>query len=209
MFEEVALPPDVDAIWWPRFTRLAPDFLRWERERQDRVTARRAEARAMPVLVGETGVTLSGYADRIDLLPAGFADILDYKTGSSPSKAQAHTLLAPQLALEGALLMRGAFQPLGALKPDQLAYVRLKPNGSVEEDSILEIKGKSASVKSAEQLSNEAWARLEKLLDHYNNPEAGYVSRALPFKVGDFGGDYDHLARVLEWSSGPDAEDFE
>ena len=42
--------------------------------------------------------------------PAGMADILDYKTGSSPSKAQAHTLLAPQLALEGALLRRGAFQ---------------------------------------------------------------------------------------------------
>ena len=34
-------------------------------------------------------------------LVGGMADILDYKTGSSPSKAQAHTLLAPQLALEG------------------------------------------------------------------------------------------------------------
>jgi ATP-dependent helicase/nuclease subunit B len=209
VFDEAALPADVDAVWWPRFVKLAPDFLRWERERQERVTTRRAEVHAMPVPVAATGVTLSGYADRIDLLPAGYADILDYKTGSNPSKAQAHTLLAPQLALEGALLMRGAFQPLGQLKPDQLAYVRLRANGMVEEDSILEIKGRGASVKSAEALSAEAWARLEQLLEHYNQVDSGYISRALPFKVGDFGGDYDHLARVLEWSSGPDADDFE
>jgi ATP-dependent helicase/nuclease subunit B len=64
-------------------------------------------------------------------------------------------------------------------------------------------------VKTAEAISTEAWQRLEKLLDHYNDLDAGYISRALPFKVGDFGGDYDHLARVLEWSSGPDADDFE
>jgi ATP-dependent helicase/nuclease subunit B len=209
VFDEAALPSDVDAVWWPRFVKLAPDFLRWERERHERVVSRKAEVHAMPVLVGATGVTLSGYADRIDLLPAGYADILDYKTGGNPSKVQAHTLLAPQLALEGALLMRGAFKPLGILKPDQLAYVRLRANGLVDEDSILEIKGRGASVKSAEAISTEAWQRLEKLLEHYNALDAGYVSRALPFKVGDFGGDYDHLARVLEWSSGPDADDFE
>ena len=69
-----------------------------------RVRRRAPEARAGKLVVGASGVTLSGYADRIDLLPAGMADILDYKTGSSPSKGQAHTLLAPQLALEGALL---------------------------------------------------------------------------------------------------------
>ena len=51
------------------------------------------EERAEKTVVGASGVTLSGYADRVDLLAGGMADILDYKTGSSPSKAQAHTLL--------------------------------------------------------------------------------------------------------------------
>jgi ATP-dependent helicase/nuclease subunit B len=144
-------------------------------------------------------VTLSGYADRIDLLAGGHADILDYKTGSSPSKAQAHTLVAPQLALEGALLMRGAFKNLGPLEPLNLAYVRLKANGEVIEESILEA---SKSRQTAVHLSNEAWRRLDELLRHYAEPRHGYLSRALPFREGEVEGDYDHLARVLEWSAG-------
>ena len=38
------------------------------------------------------------------------------------------------------------------------------------------------------------------------NPAHGYLSRALPFREGETDGDYDHLARVLEWSAGGDDE---
>ena len=37
-------------------------------------------------------------------------------------------------------------------------------------------------------------------------PAKGYLSRALPFREGETEGDYDHLARVLEWSAGSDDE---
>jgi len=198
-FDAAELPPDVDAVWWPRFEKLAVNILDWERTRSD-VLSRHAEARAAPREVGQTGVTLSGYADRIDLLPAGMADILDYKTGSSPSKVQAHTLLAPQLALEAALLRRGAFD-VGERAPAGLDFIRLRANGEVDPESILEVKG---SIRSADDLGGEAWARLEDLLSAYNNPARGYKSRALPFREGDVDGDYDHLARVLEWSAGGD-----
>ena len=40
-------------------------------------------------IVGQSGVTLSGYADRVDLLAGGMADILTTRP-ASPSKAQAH-----------------------------------------------------------------------------------------------------------------------
>jgi ATP-dependent helicase/nuclease subunit B len=203
-FAEAALPEDVAAIWWPRFMKMAAEFIAWERSRAVNVVSRHPEARAEATLVGGSGVTLSGYADRIDLLPAGMADIIDYKTGSSPSKMQAHTLLAPQLALEGALLQRGAFRELGSRTPAELAFVRLKANGLVLEESILRVNG---TPKSGPALSQEAWERLEALLDHYNNPEAGYLSRALPFREGETDGDYDHLARVLEWSAGGDGPD--
>lgn len=129
------------------------------------------------------------------------ADILDFKTGSSPSKAQAHTLLSPQLALEGALLMRGAFADAGAATPAELAHVRMKANGEVIEESILEY---NRQVKSADQLSTKAWERLERLLAYYGSETTGYLSRALPFREGDTSGYYDHLARVLEWSAGGD-----
>ncbi|MDQ6434209.1 double-strand break repair protein AddB [Mesorhizobium sp. LHD-90] len=198
-FAAFELPDDVSAVWWPRFERLAANVVAWEAGRADSVLTRLPELRAAHTPVGRTGVTLSGYADRVDLLPANMADILDYKTGSSPSKIQAHRLIAPQLALEAALLRRGAFADIGRREPADLAYIRLKPNGEVVPESVLEIRG---SVRSAADLAEDSWARLERLLDHYALPSAGYLSRALPFREGDMEGDYDHLARVLEWSAG-------
>lgn len=205
-FTEAALPADVEAVWWPRFQLLADEIVAWERERAENVTRRAAEARASSTTVGSSEVTLSGYADRVDILREGLADILDYKTGSSPSKGQAHTLLAPQLALEGALLRRGAFKDVGPLDPANLAFIRLKANGEVLHESILEHDRKA---KSAIDLSEEAWARLEKLLLHYRDPQTGYLSRALPFREAEVDGEYDHLARVLEWSAGGPGESDE
>ncbi|WP_157014290.1 double-strand break repair protein AddB [Mesorhizobium xinjiangense] len=199
-FDEAALPDDVEAIWWPRFVAMADEIVDWENGRGG-VLETASEAAARATEIASSGVTLSGRADRIDVRPGGLADILDFKTGSSPSKRQAHTLVAPQLALEGALLKRGAFAELGAQRPADLAYVRLRPKGLVEHESILDIRG---SIKTADALSEEAWTRLEKLMAHYGDANIGYLSRALPFKEGDVDGDYDHLARVLEWSAGGD-----
>jgi ATP-dependent helicase/nuclease subunit B len=201
-FAELALPTDVLATWWPRFERLAPAVLAWEADRHERLLVRVSEARAVPLQVGDTGVELSGYADRIDILPGGMADILDFKTGLSPSKRQAHTLVAPQLPLEAAMLRRGAFAGVDVREVADLAYVRLKTDGSVAHESILSIKGSS---RSADDLAEEGWARLERLLDHYRVPTHGYRSRTLPYRE-DLEGPYDHLARVLEWSAGGDDE---
>jgi ATP-dependent helicase/nuclease subunit B len=61
-------------------------------------------------------------------------------------------------------------------------------------------------MKTAAALSDDAWRRLEELMRHYGDPLQGYRSRALPFREGETDGDYDHLARVLEWSAGGDDE---
>ncbi len=36
--------------------------------------------------------------------------------------------------------------------------------------------------------------------------ERGYVSRLIPAQQNDFGGEYDHLARVAEWSTAESEE---
>lgn len=192
-FDKLQLPLDVEAIWWPRFEALANNYIFWEREQPKRQHF--AEISADATEIGKTGVTLSGRADRIDVTGQS-ATILDFKTGSSPSVKQAATLIAPQLALEGALLMRGAFFDCGALKPDDLVYVRLKAQGEVLSQSV-----PLSAKKAATELSEEAWKRLEELIVYYQNPMQGYRSRALP-PVVKYESDYDHLARVLEWSSG-------
>ena len=199
-FAEAGLPDDVAAVWWPRFTAQARWIVDWEIRQVRGVRASFSEIAAKRTVIAATGVTLSGRADRIDVLDgAGHAEIIDYKTGSGPSKGQAHTLLAPQLALEGALLARGSFSDVGVATPADLKFVRLKPDGTVVTESILEFKG---NVKTAGGLADEAWERLGNLIAHYSNADNGYLSRALPAREHDMDGDYDHLARALEWSSG-------
>ncbi|MCR4265702.1 double-strand break repair protein AddB [Nitratireductor sp. ZSWI3] len=203
-FAKAGLPADVEAVWWPRFQRTAASIVDWERSRADGIVERHAEIRAGATEVAGLGLTLSGRADRIDIRGDGRAEILDYKTGASPSRRQAHTLLSPQLALEAALLQRGAFADIGRVEAGELAYVRLKANGEVLQESILEMKD---SDKTAPGIAEEAWHRLAMLLAHYHRAQTGYRSRVLPFREGDVSGDYDHLARVLEWSAGGDAGD--
>lgn len=198
-FDKMQLPIDVEAIWWPRFKLLIPEILDWEKGLGKR--QRFAEATALPVLINKTGISLSGRADRIDILADGSAEILDFKTGSTPSVKQAATLMAPQLALEGALLTRGAFGDIGSPALSDLLYIRLTGKGEVEPQSILRSIDKSAA-----GLSEEAWVRLDELVSAYLDPGQGYLSRAMP-PVVDYEGDYDHLARIREWSAGSGGED--
>ena len=108
-------------------------------------------------------------------------------------------MLAPQLPLEGALLARGAFVETGRRPVHDLIYVRLRPDGGVKLETILKIGSESVSGTDLSELS---WSRLVELITAYGNQDTGYKSRALPFREGDVDGDYDHLARVLEWSAG-------
>jgi ATP-dependent helicase/nuclease subunit B len=202
-FDDTALPEEIDAVWWPRFQALVPEYLNWERDRAPLIAERHPEIASKKIPVETTGVTLSGRADRLDLRRDGTVEIIDYKTGSTPSKRQAHVLLSPQLALEAALLARGAFREVGTRYASDLLYVRLRPNGRVDPESILKIgTGASTVEKTAPELGELSWRRLTELLTAYNDQQKGYLSRALPFKETDLTGDYDHLARVLEWSAG-------
>ena len=200
-FTETDLPPEIEAVWWPRFTAMIPEFLNWERDRAHQIRERHAEIKSVDCRVEPLDITLSGRADRIDVLRDGSTVVIDYKTGSTPSVRQAHVLLSPQLALEAALLRRGAFKEIGQSDAQDLIYVRLQGGGRVKPESILSTD-RGASVKTAVELGEEAWTRLGELLAEYNREEQGYRSRALPFRESDLTGDYDHLARVLEWSAG-------
>ncbi|PHP68956.1 double-strand break repair protein AddB [Zhengella mangrovi] len=204
-FAELALPADIEAVWWPRFEAMIPGLLDWEAERQRPGTQPHAEVGARRTVVEPTGVTLSGRADRIDLHADGTADILDYKTGAPPSAKQVRALLAPQLPLEAALAMRGAFDGIAeGTKPGDLAYVRLGARGEVEHKSVL---GSGKDAVSSEDLAEQSWEKLTAMLAYYTLAETGYVSRLLPLAEGAADGDYDHLARVLEWSAGNDGKD--
>ena len=202
LFDEECLPPEIELSWWRRFQRMADEFIAFETERHAVVKQSLVECKAAKTEVDATGVTLSGRADRVDVMRDGTAQIIDYKTGSTPSTTQAYQLRAPQLPLEAALIARGSFQDVGRKKASDLVYVRLKADGEVKPESVLS-SARNKSGETAEQIGERAWERLQHLLARYNKVDQGYLSRQAMLKEAD-AGRYDHLARVAEWTSGAD-----
>ncbi|EJF74571.1 double-strand break repair protein AddB [Bartonella alsatica] len=196
-FDKLNLPIDIDIIWWKNFENFAPFFIQWEQSLGSR--ERHVEVVSQKIPIGTTGITLSGRADRIDVLPGKMVEILDFKTSTPPSSKQVRDLLFPQLALETALLMKGAFTDFQDFIPSDLFYIPLNGKGEITRQSILLKKG-AKEYQSAINLGEKAWKHLIALMDYYKNPQQGYLSHAVPFKKR-YEGDYDHLARLWEWSS--------
>ena len=206
-FAAEALPADIEAVWWPRMEALAENFLDWERGRNARVLERHAEIDGSEHL-SDIDTTLTGRADRIDIMGDGSVEILDFKTGTTPSIAQARALLAPQLPLEGAMVKRGGFRETGMDRPiADLVYVRLRERTLYEERFRSE--GGRGESTDPDVLSEEALSKFRGLVANLRQVETPFASRARPFLAGDFSGQYDHLARAQEWSVGADEGDGE
>ncbi|APG89378.1 double-strand break repair protein AddB [Sinorhizobium americanum] len=207
-FDEEKLPAHIDTIWRPRFEAVARAFLSWERERRPGLVKSYTEVPAAMEL-GISDIRLTGIADRLDRLANGTVDIIDYKTGSSPSAREARALLDPQLSLEAAALKAGAFATIGAALPHSLRYVRLKPGSRFAVDTVNNENSKSKETKTAEQLAEESLAELRKLLAALTSGRYGFASRLIVQKERDHGGEYDHLARVAEWATADGEDDDE
>jgi ATP-dependent helicase/nuclease subunit B len=189
---ELGTPKATLAVWRPRFLHAAAWFVDEERQRRDAIAESFVEVTGEMVFKGPAGdFTLYGRADRIDRLRAGGAAIIDYKTGTHPNSKQVNAHLAPQLPLEGAMLASGGFKDIGALAPAELIYVRV--SGAAEPGKYCYIDGE-ASV-----LARDAAERLAQRIAQFDDINTGYESRVAPFR-STIAGDYDHLARVHEWS---------
>jgi ATP-dependent helicase/nuclease subunit B len=185
VFEEEGIPAAVLALWRPRFANAAGWFMEEER------ALRAAREKSLTEIQGKWDVTpefaLRGVADRIDLLRTGGAAILDYKTGRPPRPKQIKAFLAPQLLLEAEMLRQGGFE-CPPCKANALLYVWLnggRDRGAIEEVDI--------------HLVPEAVERLKRYIALFAQDATPYLPRLRPIKV-DIVGDYDHLARVREWS---------
>lgn len=189
----------VRAIWWPRFLRIAAWFAAEDAARRADLQAVHAEIKGHAEWDTPAGrrFRLTTSADRIDIRKDGMVEVVDYKTGQPPSAAQVQSGLAPQLALEAAILKAGGFQglppdlPIGAL-----VYARLggrDPAGEFLPVRIADL--------SPDELVAETMARLKALVAAFENPRQGYLSWAIPQFVGGRSNDYAHLARVKEWSA--------
>jgi ATP-dependent helicase/nuclease subunit B len=196
-FEQIADYPGIVSFWWPRFRRIA----RWMadeepglREGVDRVIAERMGAITLEIK-GEP-FRLSCRADRIDLMADGTARIIDYKTGSVPTKKQVESGLAPQLTLQAAILARGGFQDVPGRETAGLAYIHLTGGDPAGEVGWLKL--------AVMDVASRHLAELEELLTFYASEMQAYIPRFGMQKDEDES-DYDHLSRFREWSLSGDA----
>tara|TARA_R110000772_G_scaffold215694_2_gene326290 strand:+ start:133956 stop:136940 length:2985 start_codon:yes stop_codon:yes gene_type:complete len=200
VFAQHADRPAVRAFWWPRFLRVARWFIEVERDRRTR-GCRPLAWEAEGALTLETGAgpfTLTCIADRIDRDPAEGFEIIDYKTGRTPTEKMVKTGFSPQLPLEAAVLRAGGFDKLATGEVAALAYWKM--SGGRE-------AGKITSLDGVGQLTEDAAQGLARRVVFFSDPATPYAPRVKPMFESD-SGDYDHLARVRAWSAagGEDGE---
>lgn len=194
-FQKKAAWPAVRAFWWPRFERIAAWFVAFEESRRAKgiqplaveVDGKRA------ITAPETVFTLRARADRIDRTPDGGLSIVDYKTGRVPSEKQVKAGLAPQLALEAAIAAVGGFNGVPATPVADLTYVKVSGGREPGKETGLSVDPVEAAAA--------AFEGLERKVRVFASPETPYLSRVRAERDA-WTGDYDHLARVKEWSAG-------
>jgi len=199
-FGAARLPDHIAVVWRHQFNDIARLFVDWERGRDADIAARHTERRAA-LHVAAADLTVSGIADRIDMRTDGLAEIIDYKTGTAPSRKVAWTLLDPQLPLEAAALRAGAFDQLAPSEVASLAYVRLRPDAVLKVDRIEGGFKDEQKEKTPADLAEEAIGRLSDLVLALASGKLGFASQIIPDSGAVYGRDFDHLARVREWSS--------
>ncbi len=187
--------PEARAFWWPRFLRIAQWFANWDRGRRDGVATLHGEIRGeIKFPVGAREFTLSAIADRIEWRRDGSYAIIDYKTGAARTRKQVGTGLAPQLTLEGAILRQGGFKGLRPGSISEITYVSLKGGDPAGKPEEITFKGSTPDIQA-----DYALKRLKELAAIFENAETPYLSLVHPMWTNHYG-DYDHLARVKEWS---------
>lgn len=197
---DLRVPQKVAAFWWPRFEKIAVEFVRQEREWRKTALPQATEVSGALDL---GGFMLTGKADRIDVLPGGACAIIDYKSGGAPKKAEVQQGFSPQLPLEALMLREGKFEGVKAAVAEELVYWKVTGGGKTP----VEQKTMASKEFPVPRLVAEAEAGLRNLIGQFSDEKTSYLSQPRAEAKPVFS-DYDHLARVKEWGvSGDDGEE--
>ncbi|MGA2491768.1 MAG: double-strand break repair protein AddB [Roseiarcus sp.] len=186
--------PSFRALRWPRIVAGLDAFLTFDAERRvgaERVLVERRGKFEFPLDDGSR-FTLTARADRIEILGGGGAALIDYKTGAPPGKREVEVGFAPQLTLEATMLAHGGFEGAPAVEANEALYFKL---GGANGGEVKRLNFDDFRAVVARHFDG-----LKALLAQFADPATPYPPRLFP-KFAKRAGDYDHLARVKEWSA--------
>ncbi len=195
-FAAVAAFPELHAVWWPRFCRIATWFAPIDATERALLADRKTEVRSrLDLDIAGRPFQLVGRADRIDIRADRALRIVDYKTGSAPTGPQVESGLSPQLPLEAAMAREGAFEGIDPGSPIAgLTYIILR--GGSPPGAICDIAPKTLGQN---ELADETLANVKRLLTRFADPSTAYRAKT-HVQHQRFATAYDHLSRYAEWS---------
>jgi ATP-dependent helicase/nuclease subunit B len=194
VFEPYMHLPEVSRFWWPRFRRMAMDFVERDVEFRAETVATLTEVGARHEFnVGDVPHRLTARADRIDVAPGRRIRIYDYKSGAMPGIKEVQSGFAPQLPLEAALAKRGAFKPELPTLVDDAIYLQV--GGTAKGVELRSVAPKDAAIDGLAELQ---FAGFTDLLAAYLKPATEYLPRH-NLQRETSRSDYDHLSRFYEW----------
>ena len=193
-FKNQNLKKEVEVFWWPKFLTIAKWVIEQEKEYRTEVKSIHNEINGEIKYDLPCGqFTFTAKADRIDELLDGSINIIDYKTGSIPTKTQVETGHAMQLLLEGIIAQNGAYAINSNNTVNKLIYYRLGKEKLIMDSNLQELLDKSKDY-------------IIKLVNTFDFETTPYHSRPTP-KYIPKNKDYEHLARIREWSVHEEGED--
>lgn len=189
---EIAL--ETRAFWWPNFEKAIDWIIAKEEVYRCDIKKIHNELEGSFSFDAPAGVfTITAKADRVDETLDGGINIIDYKTGSARSVSTVKAGYAPQLPIEGLIAEKGGFgSDVKASKVEKLLYWQLA--------------NKETEIVNDEDLLDKTFERLQKLVAIFDFADTGYASNPNPKQAPKYS-DYEHLARIKEWSVQEDSDE--
>lgn len=187
-FVKKQIASEVRAFWWPKFVHTVDWILQQEKTYRQNISAVHSELQGQLEFETAGGkFVLEARADRVDENPDGSVNIIDYKTGEIRSNKELEIGYAPQLPLEGLIAYHGGFAGLPPATVNSLSYWKLGEKSQTY-------------CKDVNALVEQTFEHLKQLITAFDFETTPYVSRPNPKHLLKYA-NYEHLARVKEWSS--------
>lgn len=192
IFDEENIPVEIRSFWWPRFERLAGQYISEEIAWRHNASPQATEIKAsLDMNIDKITFTLTAIADRIDRLKTGSGAIIDYKTGSIPHEKDIEAGYSPQLWLEALLLKNGSFENIPPMPVDYIGFWVV--SGGHGNDIQKPVKCSDHAAKIIETEDG-----LRRVLAKFYQEDTPYIAQPNSNAVPRYS-DYTHMERSAEW----------
>ncbi len=193
-FAENEIVAETKAFWWSKFEKAVDWILQQEKDYRPNIQRVYNEVKGRMEITTPRGFAITAKADRIDFVKGGGCNIIDYKTGAAKSEKEVRGGYAPQLPVEGLIARAGGFEGIEAKEVEKLIYWQLN-----KKETIIE--------KQMNELLDKTYEQIQKMANLFEFKSTPYLCCPNPNKALKYS-DYEHLARIREWSVVSDDEGF-